>query len=87
MYSVALSFPGYYLLKHRTAVYKASYVNKLFFVKEALMRTFLGLCLGFGVSLCFYGGAPPTKGKVFDAKGEELAETSLQYSAIQKNKF
>jgi hypothetical protein len=55
MYSVGLSFPFYYLLKHRTDIYRASKINRLFFVKEALIRTFLGLCLGFGISLYIYG--------------------------------
>jgi len=83
MYTIAMSLPGYYLLKHRNDIYRASKINRVFYAKETLMRSFIGLCLGFGISLYFYGGSNmPKKDKIYDANGEQLDEMSLQYSTI-----
>ncbi len=56
MTSFALLLPAYYIIKNRNIIYRATEVNRIFFLKETLMRSFLGACVGFGISLMYYGG-------------------------------
>lgn len=88
MTTFAVLFPTYYVLKHRNTIYRATEINKFFYLKEVLMRSFLGACFGFGVSLYMYGGDKQSRlGKEFNEDGEEVDQSTLQYSTMKKGEF
>lgn len=63
-------FPAYYIVKNRNTIYRATEINRIFFIKEALMRSFLGVFLGFGISLAYYGGDKDARATIeYDADG------------------
>jgi hypothetical protein len=85
--SCTIAFPTYYLLKHRSTIYKSTQLMKEFYLKELLARSALGFAVGVGLSIYLFGIGPTGKNTNVDEKGEDIDKTSLEYSIQEKKGF
>ena len=53
-----IGLPGYYFFRNRAAIVKGQQIMREFYIKDIIARSCLGYCLGFAVSLYFYGYGP-----------------------------